>query len=116
MKSRAKHHVADNGAKVEVGIIVHEGREFASLGSIVDHERGYVVGYLKLVDNPKPGESRHVLTSWEGRVIGTCRVISTWKTPRSWVSSTMSSYRATVDGIEYHGSGDGMLLRLRRCK
>jgi hypothetical protein len=108
-ETRSERRVATNGAAVEVGVIVHEGREFRALGSVVDHESGRVVGYVK-------GDK---LVSWDGKVtLGTIRVVSTWRTPRSWVSSKMSSYRAVVGGKSYHGRGcgDGFLLKLKKSR
>lgn len=87
--------------------IKHEGREFTSGGAFVTPE--YAVAYLG-----KDG----VLTDWHGKPIGTYRVTSTWRTPRSFVSSTMSQVRATIDGIVYHGrsAGVGMVFTGKRAK
>lgn len=103
-------HVADNGARVEVGTVQYCGNTYANLGSIVDHERGCVVGYV--------GKDNRTLTTWEGKPIGTVREISKWRTPRSWVSSYMHAYVAEVDGKRYHGRGcgEGMVLKLHASK
>lgn len=93
-------------ALVETGTVVHEGREYAATGSVVDHTRGVVVGY------PAGRE----LQAWDGRVIGTLFRVSTCR--NRLTRSTLVAYRATVDGRRYwgRGSGDGMVLRLRAAK
>jgi hypothetical protein len=58
----------------------HEGRKFESGGAIVTEE--WIIGY--------PGKDGR-LNDWHGAAIGTYRVMSTWRTPRSFMSSTMSS-------------------------
>ena len=95
-------------ARVEVGNFSHEGKSYSALGSAVDHDRGVVVGY------PKNG----VLQSWDGKPIGTCRIVSRWKNKRGIFSSEMCSYRCVVGGRTYvgRGGGDGLLLRLRLAK
>ena len=81
----------------------HEGRTFESGGAVVTET--HVIGYPK----------GRVLQDWHGNAIGTCRVLSTWRTPRSFMSSTMSSYEVFVDGKRYTGRscGDGMILRAK---
>jgi hypothetical protein len=61
-----------------------------------------VVGYLG--DNG-------TLTDFHGNKIGTYRTLSTWKTPRSYVSSTYSSVEAFVDGKRYTGRSAGRGMR-----
>jgi len=108
MESSSIFKTADNGARVEVSTFMFEGKPFTALGSVVDHENGIVIGY------PEKG----VLQTCDGKPIGTCRVVSKYRMPRSWIGSWMYCYRATVDGEQYHGRGfgNGMLLRLRRFK
>ena len=105
MESRSEHCRANNGAKVEISTITHEGRDFSALGSVVDHERGIVIGY------PKGSELR----TWDGTVIGSLRVTGS---ARGFHGVKLVCYRATIDGIPYYGrgQGDGMILRLRRVK
>ena len=109
MESYSEFHTADNGARVEVSTFVFEGKPFAALGSVVDHEAGIVAGY--------PHGNK--LQTGNGQVIGTCHVVSTFKMARwsplgGWY---MACYRAVIDGKHYYGRGfgDGMLLRLRKC-
>ena len=84
--------------------IEHEGRKFEAGGAVITD--GYVFGYPK----------GNVLQNWHGDMIGTCRVLSTWNTPRSYISPTMSSYEVFANGVRYvgRGAGDGMLLRAKR--
>jgi hypothetical protein len=102
MDTRTEQH-----GNVEVGIIAYEGREYAALGSVIEGER--IAAYLG-----KNGQ----LTKWDGTVIGTYRVTSTWRTPRSYVSSTQSQVYAIVNGRKYTGrsAGEGMLFRGKQVK
>jgi peptidoglycan hydrolase-like amidase len=47
------------------------------------------------------------LQSFTGKTLGTCRIVSMWRTPRSWVSSHMFQIEATIDGVTYTGRGAG---------
>lgn len=82
-----------------------QGRTFESGGAYVDRDR--IVAYLG---------PNGILQDWHGRPIGRWRALSTWKTPRSFISRTMSSVLATVGGTTYvgRGAGEGMLFRGRR--
>lgn len=55
------------------------------------------------------------VTVWTGDRIGTAYESARWKTPGSYVSSTMHQYRATIGGRQYTGRGPGvgMYVRLR---
>jgi hypothetical protein len=79
--------------------ITHEGRSFTSGGAVVTDDR--IVAYL--------GKDK-VLTDWHGNAIGTYRIVSTWKTPRSYMSDVMHAVHATVNGKLYKGRsmGEGM--------
>ena len=82
-----------------------QGRSFESGGAFCDGAR--IVAY--------PGKDG-ILNDWHGRPIGRWRATSTWRTPSSFVSPTMSSIVATVDGTVYvgRGAGEGMIFRGRR--
>lgn len=82
----------------------HEGQTFEAGGAIVT--KGRITAYLG-----KNG----VLTDWHGNALGTYRIVSTWKTPRSFVSSTMHQVHAKVDGQTYTGrsAGVGMVFNGR---
>ena len=86
-------------------IFEHEGRKFESGGAIVTPE--HIVAYPL---------ASGILGDWDGRPIGTWRATSTWRTPRSWFSSTQSQIEATVDGVTYtsRGAGVGCIYRGRR--
>ena len=112
----ASHTHRFGKARVEVGAISHAGRTYSARGS-VDPERGVLVGYVKKVaeEDLQPGDSRHVLTSWDGKkVLANLRKVSTWKTPRSQWSSTISAWSADGGGRHYVGrcAGDDMLLKM----
>lgn len=97
MDNKSEYH-----GNVEIGTIIHEGKEWSAMGSVVTDS--YCVGYLG-----KDGR----LTNWNGAVIGTYRVTSMWRTPRSYVSATMNQVYATVNGRTYQGrsAGEGMVFR-----
>lgn len=88
-------------------IFTHEGRNFEAGGAIVTPD--FAIGYL--------GE-KGILTDWHGRALGTFRYVSTWRTPRSYISSTMSQVEAVIDGITYTGrsAGKGMIWKGKRKK
>lgn len=85
--------------------IEHEGRKFTAGGAIITDQ--WIIAY--------PGKDG-VLNDWHETQIGTYRVLSTWRTPRSFVSSTMSSMECWVNGVRYvgRGAGEGMILRAKR--
>lgn len=70
---------------------------FVAAGAVVTPDR--IVAY--------PAENG-LLCDWHGNVIGTYRIVATWKTPRSYVSSTMHQIEARVNGVTYTGRGAGV--------
>jgi hypothetical protein len=82
-----------------------EGHKYEADGAVVTPDR--IVAY--------PGENGR-LNDWHGNPIGTYRIVSTWRTPRSYVSSTMHQIEATVNGIVYtgRGAGTGMIYTGKR--
>lgn len=101
------------GVQAEVGTVVHEGREYRSGGAYVDDYA--IVGYLKGRDDRYcSGEFQ----TWNGDTIGHYVILSTWKTPRSYLSDRMISAEVTLrDGRKYivRGAGNGMLARGKRA-
>jgi hypothetical protein len=93
---------------VEVGVITHEGKEFSAYGFVRTSDR--LTAYL--------GENGQ-LTKWDGTPVGTYRITRTWRTPRSYVSSTLSQVYATLtDGTKWTGrsAGKGMSCNMRLRK
>jgi hypothetical protein len=86
-------------------IFEHEGKKFESGGAFVNEV--FLVAYLS-----KNG----ILSDWHGLPLGTYRILSTWRTPRSFVSSTMNSVECFVHGVRYVGRscGVGMVIRAKR--
>lgn len=85
-----------------IGTFEHDGRKFEAGGAVVTPEK--IIAYLG-----KGG----VLTDWRGNQIGTYRITSSWKTPRSFVSSSMNQVSARVSGRNYTGrsAGVGMIFK-----
>lgn len=77
--------------------IKHEGRKFTSGGAFVSQD--YIIAYPK---------ENGILGDWHGKPIGSWRTVSTWKTPHSFMSSTMSQIEAIVNGKTYTGRGSGV--------
>lgn len=107
-------------AKVEVATIIHGGREFTNMGAIVDHERGYVVGYpheTGVTWRSRTGRqvASGELRSWSGEKIGEVEVTGH---SRGFYGAEIVHFRAYIGDRAYHGKGSGwgMILRLRACK
>lgn len=68
-----------------------------------------VSGYLK--GSERIGGTG-IVTDFQGKKIGTYVVTSKWKTPKSYVSSTMLQVDARIDGNTYTGrsAGNNMLF------
>jgi len=82
------------------------GQTFLGAGTTVTEDR--VHGAYLAADG--------LVKTGHGHVLGTYRVTSRWRTPRSWVSSTRCQVRAVVQGRTYNGQswGTGMLFNGRR--
>ena len=94
----------------------HEGRSFESGGAVITPD--YVIGYVGDVLEEFPiGAKLRALTNWHGLQIGTIRLTSSWRTPRSYVSSHYYQAYAKVDGVTYTGrtAGKGMIFKGRRA-
>jgi hypothetical protein len=59
-----------------------------------------------------------VLTDWNGKKIGTYRLIASWKLPNMYISDRMFQVEAIVNGVTYTGrsAGVGMAYRGKRKK
>lgn len=83
-------------------VFEHGGMKFEAGGAaVVGNE---IIAYLG---------KNHELTTWKGKKIGTYRIVSTWKTPNSYVSSTMHQVEATVKGRVYTGRSAGVGMSFR---
>lgn len=62
--------------------------------------------------------NNNIITDWHGEPIGTYTITSSWKTPRSYISSTMYQLIACVQGHFYTGrsAGVGMVFRGKKKK
>jgi hypothetical protein len=97
----------DGRAKVETDCTVsHGGQTFEADGATVSPER--LIAYI--------GEN-HTVTTWKGEPIGTYQTVARWKTPRSYLSSTMEQVEIILnDGTIYTGrtGGIGLSVSARR--
>ena len=93
----------DGQACIEQATVNFEGRAFVSGGAMITPT--HCVGYIA-----RDKATRElIITTFEGLRLGRARVLSTWKTPRSYVSSTLSQIEVTLDvsGVIYTGRGAG---------
>ena len=130
----------DDTRAEEIGIIVHEGREFASGGFSIDLEHGrmvaYVVEHKPPMDGPREpsGFVRYTLTTWGGQTLAQlertdrhsalCRYSCfCFAGPRGFRNMTgrstaLYSFRTREPIAGYHwygrGLGAGCALKLRR--
>lgn len=116
METHCETHVQPSGARVEVATIVHEGKSFVNLGSVVAN--GYIVAYVSTAKDPMPDHARHMLTTWNGESLGPLTLVSSWeqRTPRAHCKTRFFAWRfVATDGRVYHGrnAGPGMIVRLR---
>lgn len=84
----------------EVGVIVHNGREFCAGGASMSDDGRHLVCYVT-------GEpSARKATTWHGEALGTARIVSTWDhyVPGTWSRVRMSAVRVRLnDGRCYAG-------------
>jgi len=64
-------------------------------------------GYLARVDGAL------VITDWRGGTLGPARIVTSWATPHSHVSTRMYQVEATLDGVTYTGRTAGMSMAWR---
>ena len=85
----------------------HKGRRYEAGGAVITPD--WAVGYLG---------KKGVLTDWHGNSIGTYKIVSSWPTPQSFVSSRMYQVEAVVDDVVYTGrsAGEGMIFKGKRKK
>jgi hypothetical protein len=104
-------HTATNGAKVEVGTVTFQGRDFSAMGSVVDEANGIILGYVS------GAQGIYYLTTWEGKVLGSLKLTGTWKNRNVFggFPVTMYAWSAVIGGKKYSGrnTGAGMLLRMK---
>jgi hypothetical protein len=103
--------------------VSHEGRTFTARGAYVT-ESSAIVYVGKPWDSPISAQRwQGPVTDWHGKVIGAYREVSRWRVPNGWVSGWVHAYRVNItdeSGAATYwygrGSGEGMMLRLRRFK
>lgn len=95
-----------NASYVETDCIFeHAGRKFESGGAVITPD--YIVCYPR---------SDGKVCDWHGNVLGEAFVLSSWRTPRSFLAARMYSFAVYVQGVRYvgRGTGNGMILRAKR--
>ena len=103
----AKALVRGQAAQVKVPYVEQdctvefEGRKFESGGAVVTPD--ILIAYPQ--ENGQLGD-------WHGTVIGTWRVLSSWKV-NSWIGPRMYSIECRVNGVRYVGRGFGVGMSLR---
>lgn len=88
-------------------MVEHEGRTFESDGAVITDQ--FIVVYPR---------SDGKVCDWHGNVLGEAFVLSSWRTPRSYMAARMYSFAVYVNGVRYvgRGAGNGMILRAKRSK
>jgi hypothetical protein len=115
METECVKHETPNGW-AEEATVIHEGKRFTAGGAVVQPD--HVIGYLKFPPNAtKCVGACGELVSWSGEKIGTFVITSSWKTPRSYVSSRMFQVRAYIVGVGAftgRSAGNGMIYKGKR--
>ena len=127
----------DDTRAAEVGIIMHEGREFASGGFSIDLEQGRMIAYVvehKLGPRECSGFVRYTLETWGGEFLSalartdrhsalcrnSCRCYAGPRGFRNVAGHPTALYsfrtRAPIAGYHWYGRGlgAGCALKLRR--
>lgn len=97
-----------NGAVAEAVTLEHEGRKFTALGAVIDHANGVLVGYVS-------ADGKSLTKSGGEHICGLTRTGTYLIKSRHGCRTRIFCYGARVDGLYYHGrgEGEGMLLRMR---
>ena len=100
------------GAQVELGFVEHGGTQFCSIGSVVDHAQGVVIGHVC-----EEG-GRFVLKNWHGdKLIAPLVLTGKYRTrpPGAYCTIEVQCFATMIDGRRYSGrkSAGWTLLRLR---
>ena len=115
---KSETHTATNGARVEVGTVTFEGRDFAALGAIRDEARGIVCAYV--TERKGAFGTRYLLTTWEGEEIAPLRKTGTWLQYGCFGGFPVRiySWSAKIGDRIYSGrnSGPCMFVRMRAGK
>jgi hypothetical protein len=105
--------------------IQYDGHSYTAGGALVTPDRA--IAYTAIAENIygmgqghayAPWSETGTLQTWHGSPIGTYRVVSSWLTPNSHVSSRSYAIAATIDGRRYYGrtQGYGMIAYLKAYK
>ena len=114
-KFHSESGISTTGAQVELGFVEHEGTQFVSVSSVVDHAQGVVIGHVY------EESGRFILKTWSGdKVIAPLRLMGKFRTfpPHAHFPVWIECYATVIDGRPYSGrkSAGWTLLRLRARK
>ncbi|MFA4971505.1 MAG: hypothetical protein WC683_02750 [bacterium] len=104
--------VTATGAQVEIGFVEHNGTQFSSIGPVVDHTQGVVIGHVC-----EEG-GRFVLKNWAGdKIIAPLALTGRYRIhpPGAYCPVVVQCFATMIDGRRYSGrkSAGWTLLRLR---
>ncbi len=99
METIVKNVTGSDGARAEVATIVFNGREFTSLGSIMDLKNGRLVAYVREGHGHLRG-SYFDLVTWEDHHIA---VLHKTGESRGFQGSRITHFYAVIDGYRWHG-------------
>jgi hypothetical protein len=88
-------------------IVTHEGKSHEAGGAIVTPH--FAIGYVRVIQ----GQGVE-LQSWSGKKkLGDGRIVSSWRTPHSFISDRMYQIEFSIAGVPYTGrsAGDGHVWR-----
>jgi hypothetical protein len=125
METKIENVVADNGAEIEVGALVFEGKEFTNLGSVIDMERGIISAYIGVsVERDDEGVAYlpgklWLVSTFAGEKIALARLTS--KSRRiytAWGFHQLEYYSMKFGGFRWHGKKSDAynLIRFRKGK
>lgn len=100
---KSETRVADCGARVEVGTVTYEGRDYAALGSVVDEKRGIITCYPHLRE-----DGTYEARMWGGKIVGPMRLVRRYRGGFGH-KTEMYAWSMVYNGRTYSGRNGGMV-------
>ena len=118
---RARNYLtAEESAAPVYAAVNNDMRGRVEQFEILNNPPEVIFAYIGACNNNGIGIDRtrgasYPVTVWTGRAIGYATRGATWRTPRSYISSTQSQFYARIAGREYtgRGAGEGICIKLR---